>query len=91
MSLQKTEEILRAEVGAATEHHQEVRREFWRVAAHFPGGTKAENEETQSAAEAELGAKKAVILALERLNQFLSDGTVPEDMNRKARAATASF
>jgi outer membrane PBP1 activator LpoA protein len=78
-------EILRAELERATRQHEEAKRKFWRVSADIrseqsqPDGTRR----VQNAAIEQNGAMKALAATLRRMNEFLMDGTVPEDLRDK--------
>jgi len=78
-------EKLRAELEEATRLHEEAKRNFWRVSAELPGGlVDAEGiRRMQDAARVQTGAMKALAVTLRRVNAYLMDGIVPDDLKKE--------
>jgi hypothetical protein len=73
------EAILKAGVIAATQGYSAAKYEFWRVCAEQIGGEPQKVREAAAATGQSL-AKERMIGALVRLNKFMREGTIPEEL-----------
>jgi hypothetical protein len=78
-SSEHVEAILKAAVIAATQGYSAAKHEFWRVCAKQTGGEPQKVREAAAATGQSL-AKERMIGARVRLNRFMLDGTIPEEL-----------
>ncbi len=80
-------ERLRADVDRTSEDYTKAKQHFWHVSADIPSGFPHPDgkQRIEDASRAQTTAMVAYTIALKRFNEFLLDGTVPEDL-RKSRA-----
>lgn len=88
---------LRQELESAKEHHQEARERFWKVTGRprqlLPRDTEGVPHPDGSliirkAAAEETHARKVHLEALIRMNAYLINGSVPEDLAKKSKSAS---
>jgi hypothetical protein len=89
--------LLLAEVEEASRAHNAARDNFWRIAGQprelprFPTGLPHPDgsELIRNAVREENFARQSHVEAVIRLNRYLLDGRIPEDMPEKLRTAQA--
>lgn len=82
MQNQRIVDILRAEVDLAREEYLEAKRRFWEVCAEAPSGLPHPDgsHPIEVASRAQTANMIAYTKTLTRFNQFLLNGTIPEDL-----------
>jgi hypothetical protein len=75
-------EILKAEVDQASDEYSRSKQIFWQVSAEVPTGLPHPDgtQRIANASRAQTAAMVAYTRALRRFNEFLLNGTVPEDL-----------
>ena len=71
-------EILREELDQARAQHAMAKETFWHISA--APASKSDNQQIIAAARAQTNAMNAYTRALRRLNEFLIEGIIPEDI-----------
>jgi hypothetical protein len=81
--VRQIEEILWQDLKQAQKNHDRANAEFWRVSIDIPSGLPHPDgsQRIQNAARAQNASRAAVVVALKRLNNYLSSGIVPDDLN----------
>lgn len=79
-------EFLRLEVDRASEEYTQAKHNFWHVSADIPSGFPHPDgkQRIENAARAQTAAMIAYTRALKRFNEFLINGTVPDDVPKQA-------
>lgn len=85
-------EILRAEVDQACEAYAKAKQNFWHISADVPTGLPHPEgrQRIENASRAQTVAMVAYTRALRRFNEFLLNGTVPEDLKNTREQAEKS-
>jgi hypothetical protein len=73
------EDFLRTEVKIAQLRREAADREFWQLSADVFSSD--HDAKVRQAAFIQTVARRSLLQALERLNDFLTSGTIPEDLN----------
>jgi hypothetical protein len=86
-SFNEVEDFLRTEEKNARQRGAEADLHFWRVSAnvYLPD----HNEKVEHAASLQAAARRSLLLALKRLNGFLSHGTIPDNLILKPAGTEA--
>jgi hypothetical protein len=77
--LERVEDALRTAVNLAMDGHRAASSEFWRVCASQTG-TDLQIGRQAKAMDKQNIAHEALLAAIVRLNKFITDGTIPEDL-----------
>lgn len=75
--LERVEYVLRRQVDIATRKHHDAMFEFWQTCSQ-PGG--GDPHEVQEGGRRKELAREALVLAFKRSNDFVLNGTVPNDL-----------
>jgi hypothetical protein len=77
--------MLRAEVDLASSSYTRAKEEFWRISADVPTGLPHPDgrQRIENASRSQTAAMIAYTRALRRFNEFLLNGTVPEDVQKR--------
>ena len=78
-SSEHVEAILKASVASATRAYSTAKHQFWVVCSHQIGGQPQKVREA-TAATAQSLSEETLLDALVRLNRFLMNGTIPEEL-----------
>ena len=83
--LQSIFEILRAEVDLASANYIKAKEDFWRISADVPTGFPHPDgiQRIENASRSQTAAMIAYTGALRRFNEFLLNGTIPEDVQKR--------
>lgn len=85
-------EILRAEVDRASQEYAKAKQNFWHISADVPTGLPHPDgrQRIENASHAQTSAMIAYTRALRRFNEFLLNGTIPEDLRNIQDASAKS-
>lgn len=81
---------LKTEVDQAREEYTRAKRDFWHISAEVPTGFPHPDgmQRIANASRAQTAAMVAYTRALRRFNEFLLNGTVPEDLKKPGETAS---
>lgn len=83
---------LQAELNRAKQAFDRAKEDFWRVAAAAPSGLPHPDgtQQVHNAARAHMHAMNTYTKALKRFNEYLLNGTIPEDLRSEFAGKTAA-
>jgi hypothetical protein len=78
MSPHEIEDFLRTSLGIARSQHESASLAFWQICADVSDPD--HNKKVEYAAKVKEESQRSLLVALRRLNNYLSHGIVPEDL-----------
>ena len=89
--LQSIFELLQAEVELASASYTKAKEDFWRISAELPTGFPQQDggQLIENASRAQTEAMIAYTKDLRRFNEFLLNGTIPEEIQVHSETRSA--